>query len=316
MFCKIIYKCFASVLQKIITVVKYFATLILKNKIMESNVFKNKLKVVLIILCLFSFAYNDNSYKESLLAEPVDITEDFESAETDYLINKYNTTENNIPQDLKIIKSANARYKVKNVEEATNKIKKIATKYGAYISDLRFQNDLYKKENRFTIKVPKNQFDKVMDSVNSVVDFVEYENITTKDVTEEYIDLEARLKTKLEVKQRYEVILRKNAKTVEDILKTENELRIIQEEIESAQGRLKYLTSKVAFSIIQIDLYESVDYVKKPKIYKKSFWNKTKEAFSNGWNFVEVLTIFLIRIWPVIIIGTFILFVLKRRFKK
>lgn len=49
-----------------------------------------------------------------------------------------------------------------------------------------------------------------MDSINSVVEFVEFENITTKDVTEEYIDLETRLKTKQEVKQRYEDILCKN----------------------------------------------------------------------------------------------------------
>ena len=144
-------------------------------------------------------------------------TKDFEIAESEKVISKYKANQDNIPLDLKIIKSATARYKVKNVKQATYKIKAIAQKHGAYISDLRFQNDLYKKENRFTIKVPQKYFDIVMDSVNAVVDFVEYENITTKDVTEEYIDLETRLKTKLEVKERYESILRKNAKTVEDI---------------------------------------------------------------------------------------------------
>ena len=80
-----------------------------------------------------------------------------------------------------------------------------------------------------------------MDSINNSVEFIDYENITTKDVTEEYIDLESRLNTKLEVKQRYESILRKQAKTVKDILATEEKLQIIQEEIESVQGRLKYL---------------------------------------------------------------------------
>lgn len=213
---------------------------------MKSNLFKKGLNLLVIALCIFSFSCNNNSYKESVMTNSVDITDDFEIAETDNVIDKYSSNQNNIPKDLKIIKSATARYKVKNVEKATYKIKKIAQKHGAYISDLRFQNDLYKKENRFTIKVPKKYFDTVIDSVNAVADFVEYENITTKDVTEEYIDLETRLKTKLEVKARYENILRKNAKTVEDILKAEDKLRVIQEDIESAQGRLKYLTNKVA----------------------------------------------------------------------
>ena len=124
-------------------------------------------------------------------------------------------TEIKMPKDLKIIKSAKARYKVSHVKMTMRKIKLLAGKYDAYISDLRFENNLYSVENRFTIKVPQQHFNVLMDSINNVVEFVEYENITTKDVSEEYLDLETRLKTKQEVKQRYETILRKNAKTVE-----------------------------------------------------------------------------------------------------
>ncbi|AUC74593.1 DUF4349 domain-containing protein [Olleya sp. Bg11-27] len=283
---------------------------------MKAMLLKNRFKILVITLCTFCYACNNNSYKESLTTETVDISDDFQIAESDKTVNSYKIDQSNIPLDLKIIKSATARYKVKNVKEATSKIKAIAQKNGAYISDLRFQNDLYKKENRFTIKVPQKYFDTVMDSVNIIVDFVEYENITTKDVTEEYIDIETRLKTKIEVKTRYETILRKNAKTVEDILKTEDKLRIIQEEIEAAQGRLKYLTNKVAFSTIQIDLYESVDYKETPESYTKTFWNSAKEGLFNGWYFIESFIIILINIWPLLLIGIISFFIVKKRFKK
>ncbi|QXP60513.1 DUF4349 domain-containing protein [Olleya sp. HaHaR_3_96] len=283
---------------------------------MKAMLLKNRFKILVITLCTFCYACNNNSYKESLTTETVDISDDFQIAESDKTVNSYKIDQSNIPLDLKIIKSATARYKVKNVKEATSKIKAIAQKNGAYISDLRFQNDLYKKENRFTIKVPQKHFDTVMDSVNIIVDFVEYENITTKDVTEEYIDIETRLKTKIEVKTRYETILRTNAKTVEDILKTEDKLRIIQEEIEAAQGRLKYLTNKVAFSTIQIDLYESVDYKETPESYTKTFWNSAKEGLSNGWYFIESFIIILINIWPLLLIGIISFFIVKKRFKK
>ncbi|WP_299890064.1 DUF4349 domain-containing protein [uncultured Lacinutrix sp.] len=283
---------------------------------MTAKTLKTVFKILVITLSVFIFGCKNDSYKESVMANEVDISENFETISAEQTIAKFATEQTNVPLDLKIIKSATARYQVKNVKQATNKIKIVAREYGAYISDLRFQNDLYRKENRFTIKVPQKHFDKVMDSVNVIADFVEYENITTKDVTEEYLDIEARLKTKLEVKARYELILRKNAETVEDILKTEDKLRIIQEEIESAQGRLKYLTNKVAYSTIQIDLYESVDYKEEPKSYTKTFWSKTKDGLSNGWSFIEAFIIVLINIWPLLIIGVFSFFIIRKRLKK
>ncbi len=283
---------------------------------MISKTLKNRFKIIVLGLSLCFFGCNNNSYKESVLAKPVDLSEDFETVADEAISPKNTLNNNSTPLDLKIIKSASARYKVKNVKDATAKIKVIAQKHGAYISDLRFRNDLYKKENRFTIKVPQKYFDIVMDSVNMVVDFVEYENITTKDVTEEYIDLETRLKTKLEVKERYENILRKNAKTVEDILKTEERLHLIQEEIESAQGRLKYLTNKVAYSTVQIDLYETVDYVEEPTSYTKTFWDKTKQGLDNGWYFIESFVLVLINIWPLLIIGVFTFLFVRKRWKR
>jgi len=272
---------------------------------------------MLLTISIIIVGCKENSYKENMVSETVDLDENFKVVETSKFIND-DIELSNIPKDLKIIKSASARYKVKNVKEATRKIKKIAQKHHAYISDLRFgfENDLYKKENRFTIKVPQKYFDKVMDSVNTIVEFVEFENITTKDVTEEYVDLETRLKTKIEVKGRYESILRKNARTVEDILATEDKLRIIQEEIEAAQGRLKYLSSKVAFSTIQIDLYETVDYKEEPESYTKTFWSKVKEAFSSGWIGVQAILLIFINIWPMLIVGAVLYFFIRKRLRK
>lgn len=146
--------------------------------------------------------------------------------------------------------------------------------------------------------------------------FVDYENITAQDVTEEYIDIQTRLKTKLEVKERYEHILRKNAKTVEDILLTEDKLRIIQEEIEAAQGRLKYLMSKVSYSTIQIDLYETVNYIKEPVSYQKTFGAKIKNGFSFGFKIIEYVFIGVIYMWSLLLILFSALFFVKMKKRK
>jgi len=207
------------------------------------------------------------------------------------------------PKNLKIIKTATSRYKVDDVKKATATIKKMAEQYGAYISELQFNNTLYEKQNKFTVKVPNAAFDAMMDTIAGTATFIEFENITTKDVTEEFTDITARLKTKQAVKARYEEVLRKRAVTVEDILLTEDKLRIIQEEIEAAQGRLQYLSDKVAFSTIHIDLYETVNYVDTPESYSKTFIDKAKNGFSNGWSIVEVLILGLITIWPLLLLG-------------
>lgn len=269
---------------------------------------------VFALLVTTIFACGQSNYNEELPIAKVDVTEKYEAVE-EITTTPSNTVEM-VPAHLKMIKSGSARYKVQDVNEAMVEVKKIAAVYGGYISDLRFENSLYQKQNRFTIKVPNQNFSALMDTISGVAIFTEYENITTKDVTEEYIDLQSRLKTKLEVKERYENILRTNAKTVEDILATEEKLRALQEEIEAAQGRLKYLTNKVAYSTLQVDIYEKVEYKEKPKSYTKSFTDKAEKGFTFGWQFIEAIFIGLIHIWPLLLGAIVVIFVLKKVFKK
>lgn len=215
----------------------------------------------------------------------------------------------NVDFKLKIIKEANCKIKVKDVEEATTLAKKIAAKYKGYVADERFTNTNYSKENRFTIRVPQNNFDTVLDSICKVAEFVEFKNISTIDVTEEYIDITSRLKTKFEVKQRYETILRNKAKTVEDVLLAEEKLSKLQEEIESAQGRLQYLSNKVAYSTIQLDIYETI--IPKEHPYTLGFLDKAKKGLSFGWSVIEVVTLCLFYIWPLLVLGILVFVYLK-----
>ncbi|WP_179319216.1 DUF4349 domain-containing protein [Winogradskyella helgolandensis] len=277
---------------------------------------RKSLKTVLILwsVAILLVACHQSESSENFALKSVDVEANFEAVEIDDV----ESNDNSIPEfkNLKIIKSANVRYKVTDVKIATERVKHISHAYNSYISDLRFENNLYKKENRFTLKVPSKDFDIIMDSISSVAEFIEYENITTKDVTSEFIDVEARLKTKFEVKERYETILRTKAKSVEDLLGVEEKLQRIQEEIESSQGQLKYLTNKVAFSTIQIDLYETVEYKEEPEHYKKTFVAEIKEGFTSGWDILKLFFVGLVYIWPFIVIGIVVFILIKKRVKK
>ncbi|MBR9844725.1 MAG: DUF4349 domain-containing protein [Algicola sp.] len=283
------------------------------NAILE----KRRFKMLILGMVFMGIISCQQNHKEDISMNSADITEEYKavSNKNQETFSSIDASTNEIPQNLKIIKSANVRYKVLDVNKSTRDIKQMASHYNAYISDLRFENDLHHKENRFTIKIPNQYFDSLMDSINKDAEFIEFENITTKDVTEEYVDIETRLKTKLEVKSRYESILRKNAKTVEDILATEDKLRIIQEEIESAQGRLKYLTNKVSFSTIQIDLYEMVVFKEEPRAYNKTLWSKSKEGLVFGWNFLENIFVAVLHVWPLLILSGILAFWFRGKIK-
>lgn len=221
-----------------------------------------------------------------------------------------------IPKNVKLIKTGEVRYQVENVMKSTKEIQKTIQQMGGYISNLQFRNNRYSLENKFTVKIPRAHFDRVLDTINNSVLFIDYENINTQDVTEEYMDLETRLKTKQEVKARYESVLRKQAKTVKDILETEEKLGKIQEEIEAAQGRLKYLQNRVSYSMIVIELYEKVDYKEEPVSYEKSFWIQSKEGFVQGWELISLIVVGIINIWPVVLIFSGVVFWFRRKRKK
>ena len=286
---------------------------------MKAKSLKQTFKILAINGVLFAvLACSNNVPKENLNLSPSDISYRFSAVDDETLeyeetkaVNLKKTKAN----DLKLIKTATVRYKVPEVKTATEKIKTVLSSYDAYISDLRFQNTSRFIENKFVIKVPKHFFEVLMDSVNNVAEFINFENVTTKDVTEEYVDVEARLKTKLEIKERYETILRKNAKTVKEILDTEKRLGDIQQDIESAQGRLKYLTNKVSYSTINVELYQNVEYKEKPELNSKPFLSKVKEGFTFGWDIVKGLLLGIINVWPIIILGLLIIYMIKKKIR-
>ncbi len=275
---------------------------------MKSNKLKGIKSVLLmsivILGCSCSKQANDSKMKSEILMLD-------ETGETPSL-NAYHEQEEIIQKKknsnikIKIIKNATARMKVKSVKETTQQAKQIVAEYQGYVSDERYANTNHTQENRFTIRIPQKYFDTVIEKICESAEFMDYKNISTIDVTEEYIDLNARLKTKLEVKQRYETILRTNAKTVKDILATEEKLNQIQEEIEAAQGRLSYLSSQVVFSTIQLDLYELVIPKKIPEHYTPGFLNRVQVGLSFGWSLIEYFVLVLFYIWPFLILGMLI----------
>jgi len=107
-----------------------------------------------------------------------------------------------------------------------------------------------------TIRVPAERFDQVMDRLAGLADQVLTRRESAEDVTEEYVDVQARLEAMKAARERL-LKLMEQAASVEELLQAENQLTQREAEIESLQGRLDYLTQSAKMSKIEINLQPS-----------------------------------------------------------
>ncbi|TBN04010.1 DUF4349 domain-containing protein [Hyunsoonleella flava] len=192
-----------------------------------------------------------------------DAPEYYESTEADFEFNDVSTSnekrygvvteQNNVEQ--KIIKTSFLKFETDDLEKSYNQIIKAVKTNKGFVQDDNSSKSYNTLTRRLTIRIPTSSFQTAIDSISKNVSYFDSKRISAKDVTEEFIDLEARLKAKQTLEKRYLDLLEK-AKNVKEILEIERELSNIREEIEAKQGRLKYLQNKVSLSTIEIEFYK------------------------------------------------------------
>lgn len=185
----------------------------------------------------------------------------------------------------KLIKEGNMRFRTGDMEETYKLVNNSLEKYKAYISDENKFNYSSQSGYDLTIRVPADNFDKLVNDIMSKVDIKDLDSKSTSinDVTEEYIDVETRLRIKKESEEKL-LQLQKNAGNIDETLKINEQLTILRSEIESIEGRMKYLKSQVDYSTLRISFYEKIK-------YSQRFLNEFTDGLRNGWQiFLYVLT--------------------------
>src|SRR5688500_7665097 len=144
-------------------------------------------------------------------------------SESEVMLAKAKSPEPASAVERKLIRTGSLNMTVDNVEKAKSEIATICTDHNAYISsEVQTEYD-DRQEYEQVIRIPAASFDAVLTKIEALGEDVKHKNIQTSDVTEEFIDKEARIKTKKELENRYYEIL-KQAKDVSDILSIEAQL--------------------------------------------------------------------------------------------
>ncbi|UCE67483.1 MAG: DUF4349 domain-containing protein [Candidatus Zixiibacteriota bacterium] len=145
--------------------------------------------------------------------------------------------------DRMIVSSATIRLKSLEPDSVHNRVMEFALSCNGYI--------LYSGEGKTTIRVPAVYFKRVMSDIETLGEVLSRE-ITGKDVTEEYHDLQTRLDNAEKTRQRYLALLDK-AKNLEEILRIERELERLGQNIEQLKGKIERLSHIVAYSSITVE---------------------------------------------------------------
>mgnify|MGYP000322775966 CR=1 FL=1 len=215
----------------------------------------------------------------------------------------------NVTIERKLIKTGSVTFETKELETTRKSILDLVNQYRGYVA----RDNQYKSDDRISttiaVRIPAKSFDLVLEGIAKGVEKFDTKNIHISDVTEQFLDVEARLKTKKALEAKYLEILKK-AKTVREILDVERELGKLRGDIEATEGRLKYLQSQVSFSTLNITFY------KKIAGSEIGFGSKIGDAFKQGFENVKAFTVSMINVWPFMIILFLLIFYFRKRIKR
>ena len=153
----------------------------------------------------------------------------------------------------KVISTGFISLEVELVPEATANVRSIAEGLGGFVEQMSASGGEERQQASITIRVPQGQFFTALDRLLELGE-VWSQDVGSEDVTEEFIDLEARLKSVLR-EERSLLSLLDKADKVSDVLTIERELSRVRSEIERLQGRLNFLERRVDLATITVSLF-------------------------------------------------------------
>ncbi len=270
---------------------------------------KSRFIFLFVFIAFLACTNDNNSLNESVLTVDT-VAEASSSSPLSQADAKH--TKNHEPTSLKIIKTADLRFATNDLNKSFAAIQSKANQYKAYIQHDNAGTDYHAVYRNLTYRIPSENFNAFITAISKGIEHFDKKEISAQDVTEEFIDVEARLKAKRLLETRYLDLLKKASK-VSEMLEIERELATIREEIEAQEGRLKYLQNKVSFSTVSIQMYTEIEQGSGTTIsYGTKMWNAVKSGFNGLSGFFLII----LNIWPFILILAVVLLFIRKKINK
>ncbi len=216
-----------------------------------------------------------------------------------------------------VIKTGELGFEVDKYDDCAVRLQKLMDDWGGFIAssatEIPYENV---KAGVWVLRIPSEKFETAFAEIKKLGNKLERESVMGQDVTEEFYDLEARLRNKLLEEKQVQDILRRTG-SISEILEVQRELSRIRGEIEQFEGRKKYLLDQTGLSTITVRFHEHY-----PVAVSSSggFWATIGNGFSEGfYGFANVLggTItFIIAGLPVFVLMVFGIWIFIKLIRK
>lgn len=188
----------------------------------------------------------------------------------------------------KLIRRLDVHLVVKNTEAAAQRLQELAAALGGFVSDLNAGRSGGVLHYQMTLRVPAERLDRAREEIRALALRVEREQMSTEDVTDQYVDLDARMRSLQATEAELRELLaesRERARKVSDVMEIYGELTGVRTQIEQIQGQLNALQGLVSLSTIQVTL--EPDAIAKPLVAEG--WRPSETVRSSFGNLLAFL---------------------------
>ncbi|MCX6691129.1 MAG: DUF4349 domain-containing protein [Methanoregula sp.] len=201
--------------------------------------------------------------------------------------------------ETRIIKTGTATIEVQDVTASADALKALAVQKGGYLSSPSIQKNT---NNRLyatvVLRVPQAQFEPTMEGVRAV-GTIKSVSTSGQDVTEEYVDMQAQKASYQNQLAQYNEIMKK-ADKIEDVIKIQTQINLVQTALDRIEGRMRYLDSRIDLSTITVNLQEPEPVGGETG---HSFITAINEGIGGFLGMIDALIILFFTFLPLIIIG-------------
>jgi hypothetical protein len=198
-----------------------------------------------------------------------------------------------------LIRTGTATIEVDSLEPAIVRLRLVAQRLGGFVANSSLQSGHDQQRSAtLELKVPASRFDDALSGLRPIGK-VEAQNIEAEDVSEEYVDMAARMTNARRLESRLIDLLANRTGKLQDVLSVERELARVREEIERYEGRLRYLKTRASISTLTVTIHEP-----SPIVARAEGRSPIAEAFRESWrNFVGFFAGFIAMLGVLIPLG-------------
>lgn len=279
-------------------------------------------KIVLTLLALGLVV----ACKESVAEETSDYSENVATDSTSVVSSS--TAVENKNSNRKFVRTADVKFKVKNVAKSTYAIEDATTKFGGFVTYTNLQSNIhnedrtkvsqdstlvttkYKVDNNITIRVPNTKMDTVIKTIAKQIHFLDYRIIKADDVSLQMLSNQLAQKRSNSSEKRLENAIDSKGKKLNQVVKAEETLDSKKEQNDASKLQNLSLQDQVNFSTLTLNIYqdesikqEMVANEKSINAYRPNIGLQIWDSVKTGWFMLEHIIAFVVVLWPFVLIG-------------